>query len=189
MARNSTWTNEDGLQVGFGTRTLDNNISAVTKSANGIVTFSQEVTLADLDDTFSATSKDPRDHRIPRGSVITQALIHTLVTPTSGGAATLDVGLWGLAATEVVDDADGIVADATIAELDIIGSAILCDGAYIVDSPTAASTQYAVGAVAEADCVLAPSYETAVFTAGKVNIVVSYLPPSGSSGRVLLAVD
>ena len=84
--------------------------------------------------------------------------------------------------------ADGIVADATIAELDVIGSAIRCDGAYIVDSATAASTQYAVGAVSESDCVLAPSYETAVFTAGKVRIVVNFLPPMGSAGRTLAAV-
>jgi hypothetical protein len=73
--------------------------------------------------------------------------------------------------------------------LDIIGSAIQCDGPYILDSATAASTQYAVGAVAEADCVLAPSYETAAFTAGKVRIIVNYIPPQGSAGRTLLAVD
>ena len=28
MARSSTWTNSDGLVVGFGTRTLDNGILA-----------------------------------------------------------------------------------------------------------------------------------------------------------------
>jgi len=191
MSRGSTWTNSDGLVVGFGTHSEDNDVAAVTQGANGIVTLTAEYTLADLPDTFAATNVKPQDARIPRGSVITSAYIHTLVTPTSaGGTATLDVGLWGVGLdTEVVDVADGIVADASITELDVIGSAIACDGAYIVDSADASATQYAVGAVSESDCVLAPSYETQVFTAGKVRIVVNYLPPSGSSGRTLAAVD
>lgn len=189
MSRNATWTNSDGLVVGFGTHTEDNNVAAVVQSANGIVTVTAEYTLLGLSDTFAAANVNPQDHRIPRGSVVTQCIVHTLVTPTGSGA-TLDLGLWGAdIATEVVDVANGLVAAATVAELDIIGSAILCDGPYIVDSATAASTQYAVGAVAEANCVIAPSYETAAFTAGKVRVILSYLPPSGSSGRTLLAVD
>lgn len=191
MSRGNTWTNSDGLVVGFGTHSEDNNVSAVHQSANGVVTLTAEYTLADLADTFAATNVNPQDARIPRGSVIQSAYVHTLVTPTSAaGTATLDLGLWGVGlATEVVDVADGLVADATITELDTIGSVIQCDGAYIADSATAASTQYAVGAVSESDCVLAPSYETQVFTAGKVRVVVNYIPPSGSSGRTLLAVD
>ena len=190
MSRDTVWTNNDGLRVGFGIHSEDNDVAAAVASANGIVTVTAEYDLLGLSDTFAATNVKPQDHRIPRGSVVKSCMIHTLVTPTSGGAATLDLGLWGTdIATPVVDDADGLVADATIAELDIIGSAILCDGAYIVDSATAASTQYAVGAVAEADCVLAPSYETAAFTAGKIRVVLEYLPPSGSSGRTLAAVD
>ena len=189
MSRGNTWTNKDGLVVGFGTHSEDNNVSAVHQSANGVVTLTAEYTLSALSDTFAATNVNPQDARIPRGSVIQSAYIHTLVTPVGSGA-TLDLGLWGVGlATEVVDVAAGLVSAATVAELDIIGSAIQCDGAYILDSATAASTQYAVGAVSESDCVLAPSYETAAFTAGKVRVVVNYIPPSGSSGRTLLAVD
>ena len=189
MSRDTVWTNDDGLRVGFGIHSEDNDVAAAVASANGIVTVTAEYDLLGLSDTFAATNVKPQDHRIPRGSVVKSCIIHTLVTPTGSGA-TLDLGLWGVdIATEVVDVANGLVAAATVAELDIIGSAILCDGAYIVDSATAVSTQYAVGAVAEADCVLAPSYETAVFTAGKVRVVLEYLPPSGSSGRTLAAVD
>lgn len=189
MSRDATWTNSDGLVVGFGTHTVDNDVSAVIRSGNGVVTVSAEYDLTALPDTFAATNVRPQDHWIPRGSFITSAFVHTLVTPTSAaGTATLDIGLWGVGlTTEVVDDADGIVADATITELDVIGSAIRCDGAYIVDGPTAASTQYAVGATSNSDCVLAPSYETQVFTAGVVRVVVNYIPPAGSYGRTLTA--
>jgi hypothetical protein len=190
MSRGNTWTNSDGLVVGYGTHSEDNNVSAVHAGANGVRTITAEYTLVDLSDTFAATNVNPQDARIPRGSVIQSAYIHTLVTPTTGSTSTLDIGLWGVGlATEVVDVADGIIADASITEMDIIGSVIQCDGAYIADSATAASTQYAVGAVSESDCVLAPSYETAVFTAGKVRVVVNFIPPSGSSGRTLAAVD
>ena len=41
------------------------------------------------------------------------------------------------------------------------------------------------GATSNSDCVLAPSYETAVFTAGRVRIILEFIPPTGSSGDSL----
>jgi hypothetical protein len=129
-----------------------------------------EIDLTALDDTFSATSRKPQEVIIPRGSVIHRAILRTVVAATSGGAATLDIGTWGT--NDSADDPDGIVADVTIAEMTTIGEVHVCDGAMVQ-----ASGVTAVGSVADSDVVIAPSYETAVFTAGLVELEVEYTPP------------
>lgn len=182
MARNSTWTNSDGLVVGFGTHSADNNVAAVRGGTEK--TLEMEIVLTDLVDTFAATNKDPQAVVIPRGSYITEAYIQTLVAATSGGAATLDIGTWGVGlTTEVVDDADGLVADVTIAEMTSIGEVHVLDGALV-----GSSGQTAVGATSLSDVVIAPSYETAAFTAGKVRLTVKYIVPAGSTGGSVAAV-
>ena len=148
----------------------------------------QEITLADLADTFAATNVNPQDVRIPRGSVIKSAFLQTVVAPVSAGGGTLDIGLWGVGlTTEVVDTADGLVADATVAEMGVEGEGILLDGTVIADAATAAATVATAGATSNSDVVIAPSYETAVFTAGKVKLHLTYIPPSGSAGRTIAA--
>lgn len=183
MARDATWTNSDGLVVGFGTHTVDDDVQAVIAGTGGntqVVVV--EIDLTTIPDTFAAANRKPQDVVIPRGSVIKSAVLHTLVAPVSGGGGTLDIGTWGV--TDVVDVADGIVADATVAEMGAVGAAILLDGAMIVDGPTASA---AVGATSNSDCVIAPSYATAVFTAGRVRLYVEYIPPAQSSGRTIAA--
>lgn len=188
MARDATWTNSDGLVVGFGTHSVDNNVPGVFPSANGEVTIVQEITLADLPDTYAATDVSPQSPRIPRGSIIKSAYLHTIVAASTSGSPTLDIGTWGVGlTTEVVDDADGIVADATPAELGAIGEGIQLDGPMIADAATAASTVATAGATSDSDVVIAASYETAAFTAGKVVLHLTYIPPSGSAGRTVAA--
>lgn len=176
MSRGSTWTNKDGLVVGFGTHSEDNDVAAVMGGTKKVLV--AEYDLVDLSDTFAATDVKPQDPRIPRGSYITRAVVQTLVAATSGGAATLDIGTWGVGlTTEVVDDADGIVADISIAEMTSIGETHVCDGALIL-----ASNGVGVGATSNSDVVIAPSYETAVFTAGRIRLTVEYTVPAGSTG-------
>lgn len=189
MSRANTWTNSDGLVVGFGTHTEDNNVGAVAQGANGEVTIVKEITLADLPDTYAATNTPPQEVAIPRGSVIKSAFLQTVIAPTSAATnATLDIGFWskGLA-TEVVDDADGLVADATIAEMGVAGEGIQLDGPMIADAATAASTIATAGATSNSDVVVAASYETEVFTAGVVKLHLTYIPPTGSAGRTISA--
>jgi len=188
MSRGSTWTNSDGLVVGFGTHTEDNNVDGVYQGSNGEVTVVKEITLADLPDTFAATNVNPQDHRIPRGSVIKSAYLQTIVAASTSGSPTLDIGLWGVGlTTEVVDTADGIVADATPAEMGAAGEGIQLDGTVIADAATAASTVACAGATSNSDVVIAPSYETAAFLSGKVKLHLTYIPPSGSAGRTIAA--
>ena len=189
MARDSTWTNSDGLVVGFGTHTVDNNVPGVYKGANGVTTMIAEYDLADLPDTFAATNVPPQAARIPRGSIIRNVLVQAIVGATSGGSATLDVGLWGVGlATEVVDDADGLCVDIPVAAIANIGDVAVGYGALVAFDGTGTEDDKGLavaGATSNSDCVLAPSYETAVFTAGRVRIIVSYVEPSGSSGDSL----
>ena len=183
MARDATWTNSDGLVVGFGTHSADNNVAAVRGGTEKTV--EMEITLADLADTFAATNVDPQAIIIPRGSVFTEGYITTLVAATSGGAATLDIGTWGVnASTPVVDDADGLVADVTIAEMTSIGEVHVLDGALIATAGTTAA-----GAISDSDVVIAPSYETAAFTAGVVRLTVKYIVPAGSTDGSIAAVN
>lgn len=183
MARGNTWTNSDGLVVGFGTHSLDDNVGAVTQGANGIVTIRKEIELADLVDTYAAANTPPQEVTIPRGSTILRAVIQTVEAAVSSGGGTLDLGTWTKGkATDVVDDADGIVADVTVAEMTSLGEVHICDGALV-----GASGATAVGTIGDGDCVIAPSYETAAFQSGKVILTVEYLPPTGSAGRTIAA--
>ena len=180
MSRENTWTNSDGLVVGFGTHSEDNDIAGVRGGTEK--TLEVEITLADLPDTFAAANRDPQEIVIPRGSVFVEGYLTTLVAATSGGAGTLDIGTWGTG--NVVDDADGLVADVTIAEMTSIGEVHVLDGALIATAGTTAA-----GAISDSDVVLAPSYETSAFTAGKVRLTLKYIVPAGSTGGTIAAVN
>lgn len=186
MSRNNTHT-FDGLVVGYGTHSLDNDVTAVFQGANGEVTFSQEIVLADLVDTAADISR-PQDHVIPRGSIFLRAEVQAIVGATTGSTSTLDIGTWsrGLA-TEVVDDMDGLVksASSTDTTLANIGDVNIGDGDLIADS--ADSGLAVAGAISNSDVVITASWGTAVFTGGKIRLTVTYRPPSGSMGRVLAA--
>ena len=182
MSREATWTNSDGLVVGFGTHSVDNDVAAVRGGTEK--TLEVEYDLATLSDTFAATNVKPQDVIIPRGSVFVEGYLTTLVAAT-GSSSTLDIGTWGVnASTPVVDDADGLVADVTIAEMTSIGEVHVLDGALIATAGTTAA-----GAISDSDVVIAPSYETSAFTAGRVRLTVKYIVPAGSTGGRILAVN
>jgi len=186
MSRDSTWVNKDGLSVGYGKHSEDNEANAVYSSGNGEVTFVTEITLASLLTTATAVSYPitVQSHVIPRGSIFLRGEIQTLVAPVGAGGS-LDIGTWsrGLA-TEVVDDIDGFVDALLIAEIANVGDVSICDGGLIAD---AADSNLAVaGAISNTDVVLAAEFNT-VFTAGKLRVTITYRPPTGSMGRVLAA--
>jgi len=174
MARGSTWTNSDGLQVPFGTHTADNNVPAVTAADGGVKVMVVEIQGTLLPDVYAATDTNPAAPTIRRGSSILSAKF--MVTEAFVGATgVLDIGLWskGLA-TEVVDDADGIDAAIAVTAIDAVGDVVQCDGALVAGVT-------AVGATANGDCVIAPSYSTAAFTAGKGLLIVQYVEPMFSA--------
>jgi len=182
MARNATHT-FDGLIKGYGTRTASNEVAAVYQGSNGEVTVTQEIDMASIPAFASeAVTAYPnamgQQHMIPRGSVIKHGFLEVLVACT-GASADADFGLWGTAA---VDDSNGLKDAVLVATVAEVGDVLLFDGALIAD---AADSNLAVaGATADTDCFITASYTTA-YTAGRVKVHLTYVPPTGTAGDTL----
>lgn len=105
-------------------------------------------------------NKDASQLLIPKGALITSAILFVTTAFTSSGSAVLNLGTETPAGGTV--DADGIDAIA-VASL-TAGAVIVCDGAQI--------------GVANKDNALQLSVDdaTATFTAGEARLVVTYIP-------------
>ena len=162
-----TWTNKDGLVVRFGAERAS---SADSGQAAGI----KEYIVLDLPDATAlplvgaivAPAED--SPRIPASSVITNAWMVATTDFTSGGAATLDIGL--INAAGGVIDVDGIHADVALAAL-VDGAATGvqgCSGAYVANAGGA-------GVLVDADAWPVFTYVAAVYTAGAGKLIVEYI--------------
>ena len=185
MARANTWNNSDGLRIGFGRHTEDNGVANVTGRYGAKRTMQLMVDLVDVT-TAATEANTPIQHaQIKRGSIITNAYIQTVVAATSGGSATLDIGLWGRGtlATPVTDDANGLHSGVTIAQMTTVGEIVGLTGAKVHEEDAAGTPRVgtAVGATSLSDCVISLEWNTAVFTAGRVLITVEYIEPSMSA--------
>jgi hypothetical protein len=104
----------------------------------------------------------PNDAFIPAGSYITKASLVVTTAFTSGGSATLGVGLQEADGTII--DADGIDAAVAVADL-AVNKAVVCNGALVGGTAT-------VGAD---NSYLSLVYGTAAFTAGAAKLVIEYI--------------
>lgn len=185
MARNALWSNPDGLSVGFGTHSSDNELFREVAKQGSRRIYQAYLIYASLVDTSTATSYpfDVHEAVVPRGSLALRGSVQSIVGAV-GTNPTLDIGMWsrGLA-TEVVDTTDGLVADITEAELATIGEAHILDGSMIV--AIGSSTAITVGATADMDCAIAPSYETDAFTAGTGLFTIEFQVPFGPAGATI----
>ena len=188
MSRNAIWTNPDGLKVGFGTQSEDNEVASVYQGSNGEVTVVQEIDLASLPAFASESSLVypnngvGAEHVIPRGSIIKGGFVEVLVGAV-GASGDFDIGTWsrGLA-TEVVDDSNGLKDSILVATIANVGDVILLDGDLVADADDSALA--VAGAISNSDVVITASYTT-VYTAGRIKLVVTYIPPTGSAGDAL----
>ena len=186
MSRDATWSNSDGLVVGFGTHSDDDDVPAVVSGGGGMRYVQTVIYGVNIPDTASATNgiAYPQAHVIPRGSIIHRATLQVVIAFT-GSSSLLDIGLWSRGnTTEVVDDADGLWDGGTIAEMTTVGETNVLDGALL---PLADGvTTGVVGLVSNSDVILTAEWETAAFTAGKALLTVEYQPPF-LLGRQVLA--
>ena len=97
---------------------------------------------------------------LPEGALITDAKLDVTEAFTSGGAATLDLGLVQENGTAV--DLDGIDAAIALSAINGVGDRVECDGALVN------------GAAVSARSFLSASVGTAAYTAGKARLVISY---------------
>lgn len=168
MPRGNTWTNSDGLVVGFGTHSVDNNVPAEDAGNGSVKVVKLVIKGTSLEDTVSVASLPPQAVKIKRGSRITRAFLQVVTAFTSGGSATLDIGTFAADATP--DDADGIDAAIAVTAIDAVGDLVTCDGALVGGTVPA-------GATSNSDVIIAASYSTAAFTAGEAILTVEYVEP------------
>jgi len=174
MARSNSYINADGLEVGFGTHTADNELAAAS-SGNLVKTLSALITLANIEDSASVTvaSLSNRAANLPRGTVIKAGTLQVVEAATSGGVATLNIGTFHEDSSSVVaDDNNGL--DDTIAlagVLDVVGAIVNLDGALVGGVVPA-------GATSNSAVQIVHSFGTAAFTAGKVLLTLEYVVPS-----------
>ena len=160
----STWTNEDGLLVKFGTSRSEKMPGGVT-AENVHKTLVHKFTYADVADTDTA-APDPHEARIPAGSVIVRAALY-VTTAFVGATGVLDIGLKEDDGTNTDDD--GILSTG-IATIDAAGDVVIGDGAYVLQE-TGDLTAKRI----DEDQWIMTTYDTAAFTAGEATLVVEYL--------------
>ena len=155
-----SYTNADGLFV------ITNNAQGAARdnglhAQNGVKTMVFELKDATALGT-SDVDPQPNDAFIPAGAYITKASLVVTTAFTSGGSATLGIGLQQADGTII--DADGIDAAVAVADL-AANKAVVCNGALVGGTAT-------VGA---ANAYMSLVYGTAAFTAGDAKLVIEYI--------------
>lgn len=178
--RGGSWTNSDGLLVGFGTREIEKGYLTVTSQKGNRYTGQMVISYSGLEDTDSVTTASPglSPHAvtIPRGSLITDARLVTVTAfDSAGDAGTLDIGTYSVAA--VVDVADGIDVDIAQGAIDAVGESVACNGALVGGTVP-------VGATSNSDVVVVAAYQTAAFTAGEAVLYLEWVQPVESNSSL-----
>lgn len=152
------WTNSDGLEVRF------TNPEAGATGAGVPGGATKELVLDFTFGTAVTAAADGHEAFIPAGSYIKSATLIVTTAATSGGTATLTIGLAQKDGSVI--DADGI--DAAIALADLAAAKVVkCDGAL---SGGVAS----IGAN-NAYVYTTPTTAGDAFTAGKGRLVIEYI--------------
>lgn len=161
--RKSTWTNQDGLYVGFGRRSVENNTSAGVRSNSAIQTLSVKIVGSELSDAVAAADLE-NAAVIPANALLVSARLF-VTTAFAGSNAVLDIGTYNASDNTAADD-DGIDTD-TVANL-VDNYVLTCDGAD-------------VGTVCDGTggWKIAASYDTAAFTAGEATLFIEYVIDQG----------
>lgn len=176
MARANRWNNPDGLFVGFGAHDEDGDVMAELPGDGAWKTAVGIWNLADLEDTdvITIASFDPRALVFKRGTLVRSVILRTLTICTTGSTSLLDIGTYDVDSSSVtVDDADGFDADINCTLMNAVGETVDCNGANV-------DGIILLGATSNSDVQIILGFETAAFTAGRVEITVEYLPPQGA---------
>jgi hypothetical protein len=160
MKRNATWTNSDGLRVGFGTRGVETTYSSKASTAGAEQQIVMRIKGADLADSDVAAQLDYAPS-IPAGAFIKSAYLQ-VDTAFEGTNAVLDIGVYKTSDGTAVNDA-GIAAAIATATL-VASYDVACAGAL-------------VGTELANNSKIAASYDTAAFTAGEATLIVTYVVP------------
>lgn len=155
------WINDDGLVVKFGT------VEAEVIQAGEEVAYGQHReyrAVIDWDDlnAFSVLTLLSDTSALPNGARIEAADLYIETAFTSGGAATLDIGLYDQDRVTAID-ADGIDSAIAVGAM-TAGATIACDGALIDTTLSNAG-------------LLSATVGTADFTAGRGVLTIKFYIP------------
>lgn len=152
-----SYTNADGMYV------LTHGDKGQVINSGGHVGNTRNVLAVEFPDlstlTDSTWSPTPIEAALPSGAVILKATVVVMDAATSGGSATLDIGLFQEDGTAIDDD--GI--DAAIAVASLTANAVVDANGAVVGTRLAEKAY--VGA----------TYDTAAFTAGRVKVLIEYV--------------
>tara|TARA_R110002096_G_scaffold177090_2_gene353538 strand:- start:329 stop:844 length:516 start_codon:yes stop_codon:yes gene_type:complete len=169
MSATERWTNDDGLNVRFGTEraalSVEGHVSTMGDEQEAVFS----ITGTDITSADALLSAHPTVG-IPDGSHIISATLYVTTAFTSGGSATLTMGLWNDDGdgTFSVNDADGIDAAVALTAIDAVGDHLACDGALV------GSGAAALAGTGDRPLFVSLSYGTAAFTAGAADLVIKY---------------
>lgn len=158
-----SWTNSDGLKILYGTEAGEVNRAGFVEVDGARNVLKVIIDTSDMSGTTGQTVTNVPNTLIPSGALVTKATLTVLTAFTSGGSATLDIGLIGADGSTAVD-LDGIDAAIALTALNAVGKQVTCDGALINGVALTADGQPYVKA------------GTAAFTAGKAELLIEYRP-------------
>lgn len=157
----ATWTNPDGLLVLYGTDAAKIDNGGEYRN-DGVYRLTEiGFNLAPLTTTAAQVSRV----KVGKGIVVEKVEVVADVAATSGGSATLDIGLLSTDGTTVNDD-DGLVAALPLANINVVGETnTLTAGVSLAGALVGTTLSSADGYMH-----ITASYNTAAFTAGNVKL-------------------
>lgn len=170
----TNWMNNDGLYIRFGSNEATAGRAGEYNVGGPLHWVEATVNLVDLPTATELILSDTVT--IPNGSRIEKVTISVQTAATSGGSATLDIGLIDQdRVTEL--DYNGFVADLALADMSDLGALIeFMNGAD--STPAGETTDGAlVGTTLTNTGYLTASASTAVFTAGVIVVRVYFYKP------------
>jgi hypothetical protein len=160
----STWQNNDGLFVKFGTREATPSKVGDVKTFGPLQTLELTLTMTELTDTNAIISDAAK---LPKNVLIQSIELLPTVAITSGGSAVLDIGLIDNDRSSNHDD-DALIAAHAIASHNAVG-----EWTNIILGGTGAGVQF--GVVTTKNTYITAGFDTAAYTAGKLKIRINYL--------------
>ena len=161
----TVWTNDDGLKVAFGNeqgkRALGGEVNAGTHRTLELEIDHSRLPASSASDTILSVLDD---YHLPQGAIILSATLDVTEGFTSGGAATLTMGLAESDGTEI--DFDGLDASVGLTDINSVGERLQMNGALIQ------------GAALTAKGFITANVGTADYTAGRANLLIEYHMPA-----------
>ncbi len=171
MSREATWTNSDGLSVGFGPLDSVNQNSATVRT-QGNIEVQQYVVEFDNLPTDAVSAVSSKAVAIPARSVIQRATL--TVTEAWVGGTNIDFGLMDVDGTDIDDD--GLDVAVLVSVMNVIGDVVQMNGALVGG----------ILDIGSADGYLV-TVTTGTYTAGKAILMIEYVRPMpDSDGRAVL---